>query len=407
MNTRLLDSRALYLDILTCWFECSEWNEEYLDGDCLHADVRPINLIAIHETRPVWCWKTSPRFRSIPGSRGRALSKACWCKWKCAFPRRSARERLEKQNRINYQVVESVLCETLYWLGMIAIGLHEKTELGVLGNRTFEDATTGANGNDRVDHHFNFNPRPLLPDNCKFHFQITGLGRSLLSSFQEHHGMFTADTPVALPFRDDMIHFTILPNLDVVAPPDLNLARFHKLRRFAIIRHIDVMSILGITRDSLRSGLDSGLTGEEILAFLQESCPSGIPDTVRHLIRECTARYGEVTLAHAGGYIRTEDPSLLENLKNNKATAGFIKEIIGGNTAILQHNADLQNVARELQKMGCYPSATMKTSTPPVTDASSSRSNAKILACCSPCWKRCLAWTKQWAQPSPKTWLCP
>ncbi|HBF35327.1 TPA: hypothetical protein DDW35_12270, partial [Candidatus Sumerlaeota bacterium] len=354
---RLLDSRALYLDILTSWFECSEWNEEYIDGDCLHADVRPSNLIAIHETRrlvlenlgkiPFDSWIEGPRF-----------IESLLVQMEMRIPRRGARERLEKQNRINYLVVESVLCETLHWLGIVAVGLHEKTDMMLLGNRSFEEsavAGNGTNNNDRVDHHFNFNPRPLLPDACKFHFQITGLGRSLLVALQEHHGIFASDAPVALPFRDDMIHFTILPNLDVVAPPDLNLARFHKLRRFAIIRHIDVMSILGITRDSLRSGLDAGLTGEEILTFLQESCPSGIPDTVRHLIRECTARYGEVTLAHAGGYIRTEDPTLLENLKNNKTFASFIKEVVGGNTAILQHNADLQHVARELQKMGLLP----------------------------------------------------
>ena len=356
---RLHDSRAFYIDLYTSWFESSEWNEEFVDGDCQHTDNYPANLIHIVELRklvldnlariPFDTWIDGPRF-----------IESLLAQIEVRIPHRGGKAHVDKHNRINYLVIESVLCESLHWLGLISLGLHEKTDYSQLGNRKLAEPAdangSGANGNGRLDKHFNFNPRPLLPETYSFHFQINGLGRSILSASADNPSkLLDPKISIALPFRDDMVHFTVLPNLDVVAPPDLNLAHFFKLRKFSVIRHIDVMSILAITQNSLRAGMDSGLTGEEILGFLQTSCPNGLPETVRHLIRECTNRYGEISVGYAGGFIRVDDPVLMEDLKSNKVLSTYVKDVVGRSVIILNRDADIQQVSRELHRLGFLP----------------------------------------------------
>jgi Helicase conserved C-terminal domain len=244
----------------------------------------------------------------------------------------------------------------------VALGLHEKTAFEKLGRRRQRDLATNGNGNGshaagRLDHHFNFNPRPSLPEAYQFHFQITGLGRSILAAGATGPAKaLAAAGKIALPFRDNMFNFTVLPNLDIVAPPDLNLLRFYHLRQFTAIRHIDVMSTLAITHDSVRAAMEHGLKGEDILAFLEEGCPGGLPETVRHLVNECSNRYGEVVIGYSGGYILVDDPALEKDIRSSKTLAPWIKDVQGDNMILLNRDVDVPHMAEELKLMGFMPS---------------------------------------------------
>lgn len=351
----LEDSRSLYLNIASEWLDTRAWNEEYLDGDCVHSDHPPSNLIQIQELRklvlenlakiPFETWMDGPRF-----------IESLLAQIEVRIPHRGGKSGLDKWNRINYLVIESILCENLYWLGLLSLGLPEKADYRQLGNRTQVTGENGHADSHRLDRHFNFNPRPLLPETFQFHFRLTPLGRTIIvEQGGQPQKLLDTKAEVNLPFRDDMLHFSVLPNLDVVAPPDLNLARFFRLRQFARIRHMDVMSLLCITKDSLRAGMDRGLTGEEILTFLQESCPSGLPETVKHLIRDCSNRYGEITIGYGGGYMRVEDPTLAQNLLANKSIRPFIKDHLDENILLLENDADLSHLSRELKKLNFMP----------------------------------------------------
>jgi hypothetical protein len=438
----LRDARTLYGDIYDTWRETNEWNEEFLDGDCLHTDHPPINLLNIVELRdlvlenlariPFDTWIDGPRF-----------VESLLVQIDSRIPHRGGRSRLDKSNRINYLVVETVLCESLYWLGLAALGLHETTYFEELGNRQHVDsARNGGNGTagakdptHRADQLLNFNPRPFLPDGFHFYFQITPLGRSILNvhphpaektataaagsattsppaatagastashtttagaSTASHTATTCARTAshttttcartashtttacartashtttacartashtsaeaVVLPYLNDAMQFTVLPNLDVVAPPDLSLCVFWQLRQIAEMRHIDVMSTLALTPASVRAGMEQGWKGEDILAFLSERCPGGLPETVRHLVEECSKRFGEFVIGYAGGYILAEDQALREDLLNLKVLEPWLKDVKGEHLLLLNRSAEVQQVARELKALGFMPS---------------------------------------------------
>lgn len=359
---QMRDARAFYVDLYSFWFETNEWNEEYIEGDCIHSDGYPTNLVDIVELRrvvldnlakiPFDTWIDGPRF-----------IESLLAQIELRMPKRGSKGRLDKSNRINYMAIESILCESLYWLGLISLGMHERTSFGELGNRTMSEGDSAAGAGTlgdaglRFDHHFNFNPRPLQADAYLFHFKINNLGRSILRAGTDSPAkLANPKTALALPFRDDLVTFTVLPNLDVIAPPDLNLQHFLRLTEFAEIRNIDVMSTLAITHDSLRAAMDQGQQDQDILKFLEESCPNKLPETVYHLISECGNRYGEITIGYAGGFIDVEDPVLLEDLKNNKVLAASIKDIIQNRLVLLGRGVDVQQMAKELQRMGFMPS---------------------------------------------------
>lgn len=383
----LRDARTLYGDIYDTWRETNDWNEEFLDGDCLHTDHPPVNLLNVVELRdlvlenlariPFDTWIDGPRF-----------IESLLVQIDARIPHRGGHSRLDKANRINYLVAETVLCESLYWLGLVALGLHETTHFEELGNRQHVDsARNGGNGGGgakdpthRADQLLNFNPRPFLPDGFHFYFQITPLGRSILN-VHPHAGekaataaigcattssltsiacartaSHTTAEAVVLPYRNDVVQFTVLPNLDVVAPPDLSLCVFRQLRQIAEMRHVDVMSTLALTPASVRAGMEQGWKGESILAFLSEGCPGGLPETVRHLVEECSKRFGEFVIGYAGGYILAEDEGLREDLLNLKVLAPWLKDVRGEHLLLLNRSAEVQQVARELKALGFMPS---------------------------------------------------
>ncbi len=363
-HRKLKNSRAFYVDLYTTWLKTNEWNEEFIDGDCVHTDHAPTNLVNIIELRQLVLDNLAkiPFDTWIDGSR---FIESLLAQIEVRIPHRGGQGFMEKNNRINYLVIESVLCEAAYWLGLISLGLHESTQFSELGNRHQADAANNGNGNgggpvnltNRLDRHYNFNPRPFLPDAYQFHFQINGLGRSILAvDARNPEKALSAAGKVALPFRDGMVHFTVLPNFDVVAPPDLNLRTFFQLRQFAEIRHIDVMSTLAITQNSIRAGMEHGFRGEDIIAFLEAGCPNGLPETVRHLINECGNRYGELTIGYAGGYILVDDPVLREDLLNNKTLKPSIKNVKGERVILLNRSAEVPQVAKDLKQMGFMPS---------------------------------------------------
>jgi hypothetical protein len=352
----LVDSRHLFVDLYDFWFHTNDWNEEFVEGDTLHVDHRPTSLICAPDLRklvmenlskiPFDTWIDGPRF-----------IESLLAQIETRIPHRGSHGYLEKFNRINYLAIESIICETFYWLGLVSLGLHEATAQDELGTRVQCDKRKNGSAHHRMDEHFNFNPRPFLAEEYHFHFQITGLGHSLLAAgIDVKRKALLNNDQLVLPFRDDMCQFTVLPNLDVVAPPDLNLQVFYHLRQFADISHIDVMSTLTINSESVRAGMESGLKGEEILRFLEGGCQSGLPETVSHLVNECSNRYGELSIGYSGGYIMVEDPVVRENLLSHKALQPYLKDIKGEHMILLNRSADVQHVAEELKNIGFMPS---------------------------------------------------
>jgi hypothetical protein len=80
-----------------------------------------------------------------------------------------------------------------------------------------------------------------------------------------------------------------------------------------------------------------------------------VPDTVRHLISEIEKKHGEIHIALASAYIKTDDPVIYEGLRRNRRFKESIKDTAGKDTLILHPSVNLQKFAAELQKGGFVP----------------------------------------------------
>ena len=343
--TRWLDdARQCYQDLYQFWLEVNIWNEESLEGDTKHTDSPPTGLVNAPELRKL----VLDNMASIPMTNWisfEAFAENVSPQVEMTIPRREGSGSYERWNRTNRAILESVIGETLFWMGLVSLGLYDLRDMAVIGNQP----PILGEGRWRRGRR---TPRPYRP----FLFQLTALGRFILDgSYAEPTKLFQGRDDTMLPLQCEARHFIVQPNLEVITPPDLDLHTFYRLNEFCDIKAVDVMSTLVITRDSLREGMDKGVRGEDILQFMGEHSQQTVPETVRHLIHECSDKHGELDMAPVSGYIRVADRILLEELRSNRRIQPAIKEVIGENVILLRENVDVRKLARELQRLGFMP----------------------------------------------------
>lgn len=343
----LADPVVCYKDVVNFWLNTNEWNEEFIEGNVIHAEVPPANLTNVTELRKL----VLDNFEKIPFGK--------WINFTRFFetlipqidvfiPRRSPSSTSGRFSRGLKLTLESMIAETLYWLGFISIGLSTSKAIEFLGRRENSRlaAMKGTLKKSKIkesDLEFAFNLNPL----CKLFLKPSYL-------FEGNRQVEPTEN-LRSPISFGIQNFIVQPNLELITPPDLDLVKFYKILEFTEIKSVDVMTTLSISKESIRQGMDKGLRGEDILKFLEESSKQKIPDTVRHLVSECTDKHGEVNVGFCGGYITVEDPILLQEIKSQKKIRSAIKDIIDDKLILLNPHVDVKKLSKDLQRLGFMP----------------------------------------------------
>ncbi len=344
------DSHAAYEQLITWWLDAVDWNEEFLEGDVLHADLPPGNLVNITEYRRL----VIEHILEAPPDRWlsfRGFAESLNPQIEAQIPRRNPGALTDRHNRSNALVTESVIAETLYWLGLTALGVDGAKDLELIGSRI---------GNGRTQPRSGKRGRPRKQKSASFTFRLTDLGRQALAYLMKNGPPLRLDKLERLGdcarFLDCTASTIIIqPNFEALAPPDLALRDFYHLNEFMDIQSVDVMSTLQINRESVRSGMDHGLHSEDILGFLKRMCQERLPETVERLISETSERHGDVNMGYAGGYLIVDDPILLEEIRSNRRLSAAIKDVVDDRLVLLNANVNVRKLARELQKIGFMP----------------------------------------------------
>jgi hypothetical protein len=122
-------------------------------------------------------------------------------------------------------------------------------------------------------------------------------------------------------------------DLSIVAPGPLAPHVDARLRTFADTDSRTLASSYRISTSSVNRALAHGETAESILDFLTQIAPTGIPQPVRYLIGEASARYGLLRVgplhdadaadAAARSYLRTDHPNLLDMIRVDQNLPGL------------------------------------------------------------------------------------
>ncbi len=344
----LENSQSAYSDLVSWWVTTTDWNEEFIEGNTVHVEPPPTGLTSIVAFRrtildainemPQDRWVVFPGFlkESLPYVEQK-------------IPGRGSPLAYDKHTRSNELVIESIVAECMHWLGLVSIGLQSDKDAEHLGMRTGDGKTMKARGGSRG--------RPRKQHEVEFTFRFTDLGRFVFTHHPEEWGdMFKKDDEnIVMPLKYDVDHFIVQPTHEIIVPPDLKLRTFYHLNEIAAIKSIDVMSIMSLTKDSARDGLDRGLRGEEILDFLSRNSRTPLPDSLKHLVKEVSEKHGEVNMGYAGGYIVIDDHPLLEQIKAHRRIGPSVKDVIDNRIVMLNPDVDVKKLARELQKLGFMP----------------------------------------------------
>ncbi len=342
------DSQQAYQDVLNWWVKTTAWNEEFVEGNMVHTEPEPTGMVPIVPFRRVvleilaemprdrWCVEDGFYEEVLP-------------KIGQDIPGRGDTFVLEKNQRSNELVVESIVAEALQWLGILAIGVGTEKDVENIGVRLGDGKSIKARGGSRG--------RPRKQKPLQYTFRFTDFGRFVFSRPLELWGnLFEKEYPNEVtPLNFDVDSFIVQPTNEIIVPPDLELRTFYKLNEIGTVKSIDVMSILAVTKVSLREGMDAGWTGEEIEQFLERHSRTPVPDSLRILIKECAEKHGEVNMGYAGGFILVDDEMLRNQMQTNRRISSYIKGVVGNNVVILNPDADVKKLAREMQKIGFMP----------------------------------------------------
>jgi Helicase conserved C-terminal domain len=183
-------------------------------------------------------------------------------------------------------------------------------------------------------------------------FRVTALGRLVLTENWQAviDGFGTS-------LIDPSAKVTLQPNLEILAPPDLDPAVHLNLARLGDLRSVDIYTAFAVTWDSLMNALDRGFSAEQLLAFLESVSATGVPATMRQLVQDCEGRHGEVRIGIAGPYVEAREGALLGELEANPRFAPYIQRRMGDQLAFLTSNVDLAQLSKELRKAGYSVSA--------------------------------------------------
>ncbi len=342
------DARRCYRELYEFWLRTNEWNEEYVDGDVVHVETYPQNLVPITELRtlvlrvlenvPVDAWIDFETF-----------AESLLPQVAIEIPGRFDHAAHDRNNRHPLFILESMFAESLYWLGLVNLGLSDLAVLPELGSRTQTSLAP-------LEVARRLSPHLLAGGEYLFSLKVTSTGRQMFGGrYLEPERLFARYEDPALPYYADGAGYTIQPNLEIITPPDLNLARFYQLLLFTEVKKVDIMTTLALTRESLALGFEQGLTGQAILAILAEGSRKELPETAVRLIEECGNRHGEIDVGLAGGYILAHDPIYVKELRSNPRIARFVKDVLEEHVLLLNRTVDLRKLARELHRMGFVP----------------------------------------------------
>jgi hypothetical protein len=343
----LADGPRVYREMYEYWLDTNEWNEEFPDGDIVHVDQYPQNLVGIVELRklvlrvlektPVDAWIDFATF-----------AESLLPQVAIEIPGRYDLVRGEGGNRHMLLVMESIVAESLYWFGLVTLGVSDLAIARELGGRTVGDLPSELGA---------ASPSAMLGgDECMFCFKVSPTARQMFGGkYLDPAALFADKRAEGAPYAQACDRFTVQPNLEIVAPPDLNLKTFYRLLNFTEVRKVDIMTTLAVTRESLCLGLERGFSTREILDFLAERSRKDLPETIVQLVEECGGRHGEIEIGPAGGYLYASDPMHVEELRANPRVARYVKDVFEERVVLLNRTTDVKKLTRELQKMGFMP----------------------------------------------------
>ena len=148
-------------------------------------------------------------------------------------------------------------------------------------------------------------------------------------------------------------YFLVQADLTVVVPGPLVPDLADQLALVADLESGGAASVYRVTEQSVRRGLDTGLTGTEVAALFTGRSRTPVPQSLTYLIDDAARRHGRLRVGVAGAFVRCEDATQLAEVLQSPAAETLALRALAPTVAISP--ADLREVVAVLRAAGFAP----------------------------------------------------
>ncbi len=182
-----------------------------------------------------------------------------------------------------------------------------------------------------------------LPEDGGIMFRLSDRGRALLLE-----GKLPQDLDTVFRVEEKLI---VQSNLEVFTPVNYPPEGVMFLARFADFEK----GRFRISNQSLSRGFDSGLNMEQIVGFLEKASSSEIPQNVRYMLADASARHGHILVDPQLRAVKCEDHILQKELSLVPALKKFWLAGFRDTILLMAAGVNSERVVEELRRLGYMP----------------------------------------------------
>jgi hypothetical protein len=193
---------------------------------------------------------------------------------------------------------------------------------------------------------------------------VTGLGalstpgQALAEIAAESRALTTADTErlaeAIHPLMPDPVdHVLLQADLTAVAPGPLTADVQRLMITSADVESRGGATVFRFSAASVRRALDLGWSSAELLRELAAASRTPVPQPLTYLVEDVARRHGTIRVGTASAYLRSEDPSMLDELLADKRSASLRLRRLAPTVVVAQ--AEPAAVVAQLREQGLAP----------------------------------------------------
>lgn len=178
---------------------------------------------------------------------------------------------------------------------------------------------------------------------------LTSVGKALVSEDAQLLSHSIAET---YPKPVDTLY--IQDDYTALAPGPLSGDKADQMRKIAKVESPGLATVYRFTQESIRHGLDTGLTSSEILEFLTGLAATPLPQSLTYFVEDCARKHGSLRVGPAVAVLHAEDPTLIRSVMALPLAENCGLRLLAPTVAIVQvHPRELLTA---LQNAGLSPS---------------------------------------------------
>jgi hypothetical protein len=157
----------------------------------------------------------------------------------------------------------------------------------------------------------------------------SSFGRQLMAG--DAGGAAAALGAFAPPVTSEVV---LQADLTAVASGELAPDLRRELDLLADVESAGAATVYRFSEASLRRGFDAGRSAEQMLAWLAEHAPKGVPQPLRYLVDDLARRFGRARVGAAASYLRSDDPALVAEVVRARKTARLHLRLLAPTVAV-------------------------------------------------------------------------